>query len=341
MLVPEKFAAFVVSQTSSSENALSSSAQAFESSIRQMALSELDAGEVVVRVAYSALNYKDGLASQGHSGVARKFPLVLGIDAVGEVIASEVERFSAGDQVLIAHAKFGTAHDGGFAAYVRVPADWVYVLPTGLTPKEAVTLGTAGFTAAQSVEQIVKHEIVPDAGDVLVTGATGGVGIFAVKLLSKLGYRVVASSGKIDKHQWLIQQGAAEVITRQQTLDESATPLLKGRWAAAIDTVGGATLVSVIRSAKRNACVTACGLVAGHELGLTVYPFILRGVTLCGIDSANVKRETRTRLWNKIATQWMLDVTGLTNDVTLEELPDEIERILAGKVFGRTIIKMP
>jgi NADPH:quinone reductase-like Zn-dependent oxidoreductase len=271
-----------------------------------------------VRVAYSALTYKDGLASQGHSGVARKFPLVLGIDAVGEVIASEVERFSAGDQVLIAHAKFGTAHDGGFAAYVRVPADWVYVLPTGLTPKEAVTLGTAGFTAAQSVEQIVKHEIV-----------------------SKLGYRVVASSGKKDKHQWLIQQGAAEVITRQQTLDESATPLLKGRWAAAIDTVGGATLVSVIRSAKRNACVTACGLVAGHELGLTVYPFILRGVTLCGIDSANVKRETRTRLWNKIATQWMLDVTGLTNDVTLEELPDEIERILAGKVFGRTIIKMP
>jgi acrylyl-CoA reductase (NADPH) len=340
MSAPKNFPALVVSKIATSEGDVASSKPKFDCSVKPIEVGDLDDGEVLIRVAYSALNYKDAMASRGHPGVARKFPLVPGIDAVGEVIASEDERVEVGNQVLIAHAKFGTAHDGGFAAFARVPADWVYSVPEALTLKEAVTWGTAGFTAAQSVEQIVKHEIAPESGDILVTGATGGVGIFAVALLSKLGYRVVASSGKKHKTEWLEQHGAAEVITRQETLDDSVTPLLKSRWAGAIDTVGGATLASVIRSAKPNACVTACGLVAGHELGITVYPFILRGVTLCGIDSANIARETRIQLWNKIANRWKLDLTGVTNEVTLEELPREIEKILAGNLFGRTIIKM-
>ncbi len=340
MPTPKQFPALVVSKIASSENAVLTSAPLFETSIRQITIGDLDAGEVLVRVAYSSLNYKDGMAASGHPGVARKFPLVPGIDAVGEVLASDDSRIRVGDQVFIAHANFGTSHDGGFAALARVPADWVYSVPAGMTQKHVAAWGTAGFTAAQSVEQIMRHDIVPESGDILVTGASGGVGIFAVALLSKLGYRVVASSGKKDKTEWLKRLGAADVITRNQTLDDSATPLLKGRWAGVVDTVGGATLASVIRAAKLHSCVTACGQVAGHELGLTVYPFILRGVTLCGIDSGNISRETRMNLWNKIANQWKLDLTGFCHEVVLEQLPGEIEKILAGKLFGRTIVKI-
>lgn len=341
MPIPTCFPALVVKTIETSEIALESSKPKIDLSINQISLNDLDEGEVVVQVAYSALNYKDGMASRGHPGVARKLPLVPGIDAVGVVISSKDDRATVGDQVFIAHAKFGTAHDGGFAAFARVPACWVYPLPAGLTLRDAATWGTAGFTAAQSVEQLVKHGILPDSGDILVTGATGGVGIFAVTLLAKLGYRVIASSGKKEKHEWLKTRGAAEVITRQQTLDDSPAALLKSRWAGAIDTAGGAMLAAVIRAAKPSACVTACGNVAGHDLELTVYPFILRGVTLCGIDSANIRREDRIQLWRKIATDWKLDLAGLTHEVALEELPAEIEKILGGNLFGRTIVKMP
>lgn len=305
-----------------------------------MNMDDLDEGDVVVRVVYTALNYKDGLAAGGHPGVARKIPLVPGIDAVGEVVESASPQVTVGDQVLIAHAKFGTAHHGGFAAMARVPADWVYPLRDNMTMVESATWGTAGFTAAQSVEQLLTHGVGPESGEILVTGATGGVGIFAVQILANLGFQVVASSGKPEKFAWLQQLGATEVISRSETVDGSSAELLKGRWAGIVDTVGGTTLSSVIRAARPHACVTACGMVAGHELGLTVYPFILRGVTLCGIDSANLSWETRSSIWARIASEWKFDVSPVRQETEFQQLPNEIEKILAGKVFGRVVVKM-
>lgn len=316
------------------------------SSVEQAAeFKEIDflktANGVVVRVEYSALNYKDALAATGHPGVAKRLPLVPGIDAVGVVEESDDERFNDGDVVLIAHARFGTSEHGGWSGYVKVPGDWLYMLPAGLSPLEAVTWGTAGFTAAQSVERIVNCGVRADDGPVLVTGATGGVGIFSVKLLNKLGYQVVASTGKLDKEDWLVQNGASQVISREQLNDTSPTPLLKSQWAAAVDSVGGNTLATVLRSTKPHACVTACGLVAGHDLPLTVYPFILRGITLCGIDSAGISRTTRQSLWGKIASEWKLDgLAQLTNQIYLDDVPKAVEQIVAGKIFGRTVIKM-
>jgi putative YhdH/YhfP family quinone oxidoreductase len=300
----------------------------------------LDNG-VGVQIMYSALNFKDALAATGHPGVAKRLPLIPGIDAVGVVRDSNDERFKIGDEVLIAHARFGTSDHGGWTGYTRVPGDWLYKLPDGLSPLDAVTWGTAGFTAAQSVERIVEEGVRPEDGPVLVTGATGGVGIFSVKLLHKLGYEVVASTGKLEKEEWLVQNGAKQVISREPLNDTSTTPLLKGQWAAAVDTVGGNPLATVLRSCKPHACVTACGMVAGHDLPLTVYPFILRGVTLCGIDSAGITRQTRQELWRKIATQWKLDgLTELTEQIPLANIPQAVGRILDGKVFGRIVVRM-
>lgn len=296
---------------------------------------------VTIQVDYSALNFKDALAASGHPGVAKRMPLIPGIDAAGTVVDSDDSRFQIGDQVMIAHAKFGTANHGGWTRFVKVPGDWVYQLPKGLTKREAVIWGTAGFTAAQSVYEIVQRGIEPEQGPVLVTGATGGVGIFSVKLLHQLGYQVVASTGKADRAEWLSQQGASEVVGRDDVVDTTESPLLKGQWAAAVDTVGGNTLASVLRSAKPHACVTACGLVAGHELNMTVYPFILRGVTLCGIDSAGISRSTREMVWSLIGEKWKLpDLDSLTEEIPLSGVPAAVEKILAGNVAGRTVVNL-
>ncbi len=337
MSLPEKFRALVATESGFG--------------IEEFGFVDLDLGDVIVKVKYSALNFKDSLAANGNRGVATKLPLIPGIDAVGEVVESSDFRHSIGQQVLVGHADFGTAHHGAMAEFVRVPGDWVYALPQGsrgsseitsksLDLKTTVTWGTAGFTAAQSVEKIVEHGIKPDTGEVLVTGATGGVGIFAVKLLAKLGYKVVASTGKTERHGWLVENGASEILTRQDISDMSGKPLLKSRWAAAVDTVGGNTLATVLRSTQPYGCVTACGLVAGNELPITVYPFILRGITLCGISSALVDRDSRIGLWGKIAQQWNMDLSGIATEVTLDELPDAIAQITNGNIAGRTIVKM-
>jgi acrylyl-CoA reductase (NADPH) len=302
---------------------------------------DLGADGVLVQVIYSALNYKDALAASGHTGVVRKFPLIPGIDAVGKVIESNGSGFRLGDEVLIAHAKFGTSHHGGFSSFARVPADWLVKLPVGLSLEDAAAWGTAGFTAAQSVGQLLNHGVSPESGEILVTGATGGVGVFAVQLLAKLGFSVTASTGKLDRYEQLLALGAEKVVPREEVVDLSDSPLTKSRWAGVVDCVGGTTLNSAIRATQVGGCVTACGLVSGHEVGLTVYPFILRGIVLCGIDSANVSQKYRQELWDVIGSDWSLDLRNVSQEVTLSQLPDQIERILNGSVFGRIVVRMP
>ncbi len=297
-------------------------------------------GEVVIRVSFSSLNYKDALAATGHPGVARRLPLVPGIDAAGVVTASQSPSFQVGDEVFVFHAQFGTERDGGYSEYVTVPEDWVFKLPPGLSPLEAMSIGTGGFTAAQCLDELLRHQIAPDRGEIIVSGATGGVGIYAVKLLSKLGYKVAASTGKPHLVDWLKQHGAQTVLARQELDDRSDRPLLSARWAGAVDTVGGNTLATILRATRPGGCVTACGLVGGANLNLTVYPFILRGVTLQGVDTAGISREYRSQLWQRLATLWRIgDLEKLSYVVPFEGLTNEIARILRGEIAGRVVVK--
>lgn len=301
---------------------------------------QLDIGDVEIDVAYAALNYKDALASRGQPGVAGKFPLIPGIDATGVVTKSGDPRFQAGDPVLVAHADFGTQHHGGLAERMRVPADWVYRLPEGLDLAEAAGWGTAGFTAAQSVAALLAQGLVPAAGPIAVSGATGGVGSFAVALLAKLGFEVQAATGKPAQHEWLRQLGAQEVVGREAWQDDSGRPLLKGEFAGAVDSVGGNTLATLLKSTRLGGCVTACGLVGGAELQTTVYPFILRGITLVGIDSANIDRAHRQQLWDRIARDWKIDLQPLIRTVKLDEVPEVLQAMLAGQSLGRTVVSL-
>lgn len=310
-------------------------------SVRRRPLGKLAAGNVRVEVEYSALNYKDALAAIGNPGVARTLPLVPGIDAVGRIIEGGDETLPNGSLVMIAHPDFGTSRDGGYARYTDVPRDWLFAVPAPLTSLEAITLGTAGFTAAQSVDALLKYGTQPDSGEIVVTGATGGVGIFAVMYLRKLGFSVVASTGKLDRAGDLERLGAARVVSRQEVVDESPRPLLSARWGGAVDTVGGNTLSSILRSTKPHCIVTACGLVGGNELHLTVYPFILRGIALVGIDSALIEPAARRELWAKMAGPWRLDnVESLATVITLDELDDAVQTIMRGQVFGRTVVRL-
>jgi putative YhdH/YhfP family quinone oxidoreductase len=297
--------------------------------------------DVSVRVHYSSLNYKDALCATGHPGVARSLPTIPGIDAAGVVLSSRNGDFQVGDEVFIFHADFGTSAFGGFSQIARVPSDWVYRLPKSMSLRDVMTYGTAGFTAAQCVDQIVSHRIKPGDGPIVVTGATGGVGIFAVKLLSKLNFEVVAVTGKPDRSQWLRKCGASDVIARSNVDDSSDRPLLSAKWAGAVDTVGGNTLATILRATRHGGCVTACGLVGGAKLSITVYPFILRGVTLQGVDSAAIGRDYRIRLWDKMATEWRLEgIHEVAHEVSLDELEPQIQDILAGRVTGRVIVNL-
>lgn len=308
--------------------------------VEAIALDDLPAGDVVIRVAYSSLNYKDALACQGHPGVVRSFPHVPGVDCAGTVVESESADYQPGDEVLVTGYELGAGHWGGFAAYVRVPNEWIVRLPADLPLRDAMIYGTAGFTAAQCVTAIVEHGIDPERGPVVVTGATGGVGSLAVAILAKLGYDVAAVTGKREQHDWLRRLGARMILGRDELVDTSDRPLLSARWAAAVDTVGGRPLATLLRSIDHRGCVAACGLVAGAELALTVYPFILRGVTLAGIDSAEVPQADRQRLWDKLAADWRPDsLESLAHEVTLAGLPEQIEKILAGQVRGRVLVK--
>ncbi len=310
-------------------------------SIVSRSCEELPQDEVIIKVSYSSLNYKDALSATGAPGVTKDYPHVPGIDAAGKVMSDASGKFKAGKEVLVTGYELGANHDGGYAEYIRVPADWVVPLPEGLTLKESMIFGTAGFTAALSLDALKRNGIDPQKGEVLVTGASGGVGSLAVALLARSRYTVVASTGKLSAHELLKRIGASKVIDRSELDDHSGRPLLRSRWAAAVDTVGGNTLSTVIRTANHGACIAACGLVAGSELDLTVFPFILRGVNLLGIDSAWCPMPLRVKIWQKLSSQWKPDDLGsFARTIRMEQLDDSIEKILRGELIGRTIVEL-
>ncbi len=309
--------------------------------IAEKSLDDLPAGEVLVRVYYSSLNYKDGLSATGHRGVTKHYPHTPGVDAAGVVEESLSEAFQPGDEVIVTSYDLGMNTSGGFGQFIRVPAGWVVPLPENLSPKESMAYGSAGLTAGFCIFKLQEHAITPERGEILVTGATGGVGSFAVAMLAKIGYQVVAVTGKIDEKQFLIDLGAKEVISRDAATDISGKPLLKGRWAGVVDAVGGEILSTAIRATKLHGAVTCCGNVASPDLPINVYPFILRGISLVGIDSQSFPMTFRRQTWEKIASEWKLaDLDRQTSVCSLEELNSEIDRILAGKQKGRVIVDL-
>ena len=305
----------------------------------QMSLEDLDAGEVVIRAQYSSVNYKDALAATGRGKVIRRFPCVGGVDVAGIVESSQDARFQAGDAVIVTGYGMGVDHDGGYAEYVRVPADWVVSLPAGLTPFEAMALGTAGFTAALAIHRLEQNDLSPARGEVLVTGATGGVGSLAIGMLAALGYRVVALTGKSGEHEYLKSLGASEILEYGEIDLDDKRPLGKGRWAGALDAVGGATLAWLIRHMQQDGAIASFGNAGGAELSTTVYPFILRGVRLLGIDSAATEMSTRRSVWQRLAQELHPAQLGLVaHTVSFEQLPDAFEALLQRRMRGRTVV---
>ena len=312
-----------------------------ERQVTELGPGDLPEGEVVVQVAWSSVNYKDALATIPKGQVARSWPLVPGIDLAGQVVASTSAEVTTGTEVVVHGYDLGVAHHGGFAAYARVPAAWVVPLPAGLSSRQAMIIGTAGFTAALSVDQLERRGLTPGDGPVVVTGASGGVGSMAVGILATRGYEVVASTGKTAEADWLRQRGASEVIGRDELGTDTGKPLDKERWAGAVDCVGGTTLAGVLRTLRYRAAVAASGLTGGPSLPTTVFPFILRGVALLGVESVQTPIEERRAIWNRLATDLHPgDLDGLAADeVGLEGLEPVLDAILAGKVRGRTLVR--
>ena len=309
--------------------------------VRLKTISELPENDVLIRVHYSSLNYKDALSASGNRGVTRHYPHVPGIDAAGVVAESSSKGFKPGDEVIACGYDIGMNTPGGFGQFIRVPAAWVLHCPRNLTLRESMIYGTAGFTAAQSVERLVNFPIAPEMGKILVTGATGGVGSIAIALLSKLGYKVTAVSGKAEAGKFLATLGAEEIISRQQATDNSGKLLLKEKWAAVVDTVGGEILATAIKSTDYGGAVTCCGNAASADLPLSVYPFILRGVSLLGIDSAKCPLQVREKIWQKLAGDWRLkNLDSLAAECSLAELPGFIDRMLQGRHTGRLIVNL-
>jgi acrylyl-CoA reductase (NADPH) len=303
--------------------------------------SRLSAGEVTVAVEYSTLNYKDGMILEGQGRLVRAYPHVPGVDFAGTVLASDSPDFRAGDPVILTGWRVGELHWGGYAERARVPANFLVRRPEGLSAKQAMAIGTAGFTAMLAVIALERHGMKPDAGDVLVTGAVGGVGSIAVSLLAALGYRVAASTGRPELRDYLTSLGAAELIDRAALAAKPTRPLDRERWAGVIDAVGGMTLATVLTQLKYRASVAACGLAGGTDLPATVIPFLLRGVNLLGIDSVMCPREERVEAWRRLARDLPLDkLDALTETVPLADVPDLAPRILKGEVRGRIVIDL-
>ena len=326
------FKALVVSETDNKQ---------FTREITERTVDDLPPGDVLVQVHYSSLNYKDALSASGNRGVTRNYPHTPGIDAAGVIIESTDDTFNPGQEVIVTSYDLGMNTAGGFGQCIRVPAQWVVPLPTGLSLYEAMCYGTAGFTAALSVYQLTSHNIQPEHGEILVSGATGGVGSIAVAILSKIGFSVVAVNGLIDESDYLQNIGARRIVSIEEASDQSGRPLLKSLYAGSIDTVGGDILATTIKSANANGVVTSCGNVASPDLPLNVFPFILRGVTLVGIDSQNCPMDHRRKTWDLLASDWKIPIMeDVTEEIGLSELDDRIEKMLRGAHKGRSVVTM-
>lgn len=312
----------------------------FITSIQTLDTENLPKGDVLIRVKYSSLNYKDALSAIGNKGVTKNYPHTPGIDAAGIVEFSGHPDFAIGDQVIVSGYDLGMNTSGGFGEFIRVPYSWVVKLPAGLSMKEAMIIGTAGFTAGISLlrlETLVK----PDQGEIIVSGATGGVGSVAVSLLNKLGYDVVAVSGKSEENKFLTELGAKEIISRYEFEINDKKPIASAKYAGGIDTVGGPILENIVKSLLPLGAVTTCGSVSSTALNMSVFPFILRGISLIGISAQNYPHELRKTLWNKLAAEWKPDnLLSIYNEISLEDLPSAINKILKGELKGRTVVKL-
>ncbi|MEJ2613621.1 MAG: YhdH/YhfP family quinone oxidoreductase [Ignavibacteriaceae bacterium] len=333
-MIDNYFNAFIIKETDGK----------FIRTIEKKHITKLPANEVLIKVSYSSLNYKDALSSIGHRGVTKKYPHTPGIDAAGIVVSSKSKFYSAGDEVIVTGYDLGMNTPGGFAEYISVPADWIVKMPENLTMKESMLIGTAGFTAALSLYKLQQFGIRSSDDKILVTGASGSLGSLAVSILSKAGYKnIVAATGKIEKSDILKKLGAWQVVNRNNNDidDKSNKPMLSGRWSGVIDSVGGNILSTAIKSAKYGGVIAACGLTQSFNFNATVYPFILRSVSLIGIDSAACPMETRSRIWNKLSGEWKINTLNyIYEEISLKELEKKINLMLVGKNAGRVIINL-
>ena len=306
-----------------------------------LAAEQLDAGEVTIRVHYSSINYKDALAATGAGKIIRRFPCVGGIDLCGEVVDSADARFKPGDKVIATSFDIGVAHHGGYAEYARVPAGWVVALPAGLDLFEAMALGTAGFTAALGIVRMEDNGLAPANGPVIVTGATGGVGALAIDMLAQLGYHVVALTGKEAESDYLKMLGAAEILLRSTIDFDKVRPLEAARWAGAVDNVGGQILHWVLATMKQAGTVASIGNAASFNIDTTVFPFILRGVSLLGVDSGYMGFPTRQRVWDRLATDLKpRHLAAITRTIAFDDLPAAFDDFIHGRVKGRTVVRI-
>ncbi|WP_338471100.1 acryloyl-CoA reductase [Niallia sp. XMNu-256] len=315
----------------------------FNVKVKELTLDQLPAGEVLIKVEYSGINYKDGLATIPDGNIVRSYPFVLGIDLAGVVVSSEDPRFQKGDEVIATSYEIGVTHFGGYSEYARIPADWIVPLPKNLTLKEAMIYGTAGFTAALSIHQLEESGITPDKGKVLVTGSTGGVGSLAVAMLARLGYQVVASTGKESQHDFLKNLGATEILSREEIVSEKIKPLDKQQWIGAVDPVGGNTLAAILSKVQYGGAVAVSGLTGGPKVPTTVFPFILRGVRLLGIDSVYCPMDIRLKVWEKMANEYKPNTAllhSIEKEISLEELPVHLPLLLKGQARGRYVVKI-
>jgi acrylyl-CoA reductase (NADPH) len=313
----------------------------FKGALVDRQIEDLPEGDVVIEVHYSSINYKDALSASGNRGVTRTYPHTPGIDAAGVVTSSSSDNFKVGDQVVVVGYDLGMNTPGGFGQFIRVPADWVINLPESMSLKESMILGTAGFTAALCIEKLLQNGAEPSHGPVLVTGATGGVGIVAVSLLSKLGFSVTASTSKESAHELLKDLGATELMDRSELSEETAKPMHREQWAAAVDVVGGSTLFNVVKSLKYGGSVAACGLVQSPIFQASVLPFILRGVNLLGIDSVFLPIETKRRVWEKLGDQWKLEnLEALCTEIEFSNLDLSLATVLKGEATGRFVLNL-
>ncbi|MFN3581634.1 MAG: YhdH/YhfP family quinone oxidoreductase [Pseudomonas sp.] len=301
---------------------------------------DLPQGEVLVRVSYSSLNFKDALSATGNRGVTRSYPHTPGIDAAGVVEASSVPELSVGDEVIITGYDLGMNTAGGYGQYIRVPANWVLKRPQGLSLRDSMLLGTAGLTAALCIDKLEQAGLAPGQGPVLVTGATGGVGSIAVVMLAGLGYEVAAATGKALQADFLTGLGASQIVDRSALEAGKDKPMLKELWAGAVDTVGGDILFNVVKSLRYGASAVTCGLTAGTNFQGSVLPFILRNVNLLGVDSVEQPLVVKASMWDRLSLQWKTDLHNLDHEVTLDQLPEQIEKILAGKMVGRVVVNL-